>query len=70
MMGLRRDQGIDKREWTRRYNIDFNAQFTTPIKTIKNFNPNLIKDGEAYFSLTREGFMVLDSIVLLLCQNL
>lgn len=69
MMGLRTSQGIDKREWNRRYEEEFNSLFEKPIKDLQNDERHLIVDNHNYFSLTKEGFMLLDSIILHLCQS-
>ena len=66
MMSLRSSKGVDKREWLKRYGVEFNTLFNAPIKALLNDERHLIKDTPSCFALTKEGFMLLDAIVLYL----
>jgi oxygen-independent coproporphyrinogen-3 oxidase len=66
MMGLRTSKGVDKREWFKRYGLEFNVLFKDPIKALLKDERHLVKDDPSYFALTKEGFMLLDAIILYL----
>ena len=68
MMGLRTSKGIDKREWFKRYAVELNTLFEKPIKALQNDERHLIVDRNENFSLTKEGFMLLDAIILYLAN--
>ena len=67
MMGLRTKWGIDKVCFFERFGISFDQFFS---KAIKTYQPNWIVDCEQSFSLTEDGWMVLDEILLRLVMEI
>ena len=67
MMGLRTKWGIDKVRFFERFDIAFDQFFANAIKT---YQPNWIVDGTQSFSLTEDGWMVLDEILLRLAMEI
>ncbi|MFA7370836.1 MAG: coproporphyrinogen-III oxidase family protein [Sphaerochaetaceae bacterium] len=70
MMSLRRVQGIAKREWFERYKVAFDALFKAPIEALMQAEHPLVINTPDNFALSSQGFMLLDSIVLLLARAL
>ena len=63
MVSLRTKWGIDKKELLERFSIDFDSTFSGSLKELdKNWYSNTMES----FSLTEEGWMMLDSITLAL----
>ena len=65
LMALRTDQGIDKTLFLARFGNDFDKLFQ---KTLKTFEPAWYQDTLHTFSLSEQGMMFLDDIVLRLAM--
>jgi oxygen-independent coproporphyrinogen-3 oxidase len=61
MMGLRTRWGIDKALFAERFGTSFDELFAN---IIAHFNPDWYVDTKYFFSLTEDGWMVLDEILL------
>lgn len=61
LAALRTKDGIDKAEFISRFGHDFDMCFAPFIERL---DPSLYRNSAASFSVTAEGFMVLDSIIL------
>ena len=64
LVSLRTKQGIDKSIFTQRFNRSFDSMFGRCIKKIRHSNPTWVLDDLVSFSLTEQGWMVMDGIVL------
>ncbi|PKL13191.1 MAG: coproporphyrinogen III oxidase [Spirochaetae bacterium HGW-Spirochaetae-8] len=64
LVSLRTKQGIDKSSFAQRFNRSFDEMFGRCIKKIQRSNPIWILDNPVSFSLTEQGWMVMDAIVL------
>lgn len=60
MVALRTEWGIDKKRFSSLFSVSFDSLLE---KVRKEIRPECFKDNENAFSLTEEGFMVLDDIV-------
>lgn len=61
LSSLRTKTGIDKSEFSRRFGHDFDQRFAPFIKRLE---PSHYRNMSSSFSITPQGFMVLDSIIL------
>lgn len=61
MMGLRTDEGIDKAGFHNRFDLCFDELFKNAVKSLE---PSWYIDSQNTFTLTEEGFLVLDQVIL------
>lgn len=67
MTALRMRAGIDKKEYRERFGISFDERYS---ERIKNLDDNWYIDTSRSFSLTREGLLVMNQIVLTLSLSI
>ena len=67
LTSLRLKEGIDKKEYERRFGVQFDIRYGTAIEGLKQGD---FENNEASFSLTQEGMLRLDSIILTLALSI
>jgi len=70
LMSLRTSDGIDKNRWLFRFGVPFDDLFDSQVEALRGGELNLFTDSDARFSLTKEGLMVCDAIILHLSSAL
>jgi oxygen-independent coproporphyrinogen-3 oxidase len=64
LVALRTKMGIDKAGFAQRFDRIFDGLFRPAIQKIQKSNPALLQDSPDSFTLTEQGWMVMDAIVL------
>ena len=62
MLNLRKEAGINKNEFKKRFKEDIHEVFTTSI--IENINNNLLKETKTHIKTSYQGMLLLDSVLL------
>lgn len=70
MVRLRTKEGLDKQNWLKRFNFEFDLLLTNSIKETILPLTSLYNNTFTRFALTEEGFMVSDAIILKLIDAL
>lgn len=63
MTALRTEKGIDKNIYRSRFGSDFDDRYSAPLSSL---DPGLYRNTQDSFSLTEDGFMLLDTVILTL----
>lgn len=67
LTALRTKRGIDKQEYKMRFDEDFDRRYGSFVQSL---DKSLYVDDGKHFALNREGFMLLDSVILTLAMAL
>ena len=63
MTALRTSEGIDKRIYSERFGYDFDSRYGDAVSSL---DAALYRDSSQSFSLTEDGFLLLDTVILTL----
>ena len=63
MTALRTSDGIDKRIYSERFGYDFDSRYGDAVSSL---DAALYRDSSQSFSLTEDGFLLLDTVILTL----
>ncbi len=64
---LRRDKGIDKREYSERFSSSFDSKYHSAIESLDS---SFFVDSPSSFRLTEEGMMMLNTVILTLSMEI